>query len=144
MIYKQLQEWHLDEGNWPIDRREIKTQYSLGHQNGPKSGIVEYEGKQYLAWCFEEIGSTRRFWVIDIGQERINQLIEYCNKRIEAFGNYILWKPEGEHFIHRHGTLGEHESRETTDAWNKANPHVDWHPAENDEVIGYFVGWSLY
>lgn len=127
-----------------IRRKDIKTKLSLGHYDGPASGIIEYNDKLYLAKSMlNHDHHPRIFLVIDIGSYNIDLLLAWSEKRYELFGN-MKWNDNGtrdDTFKVDHMTKEFEEKAKLFRAHNKM---PDCYPDYGDEVIGWFEGWRLY
>jgi hypothetical protein len=151
MRYNRLEKLEDIFYNQEIYRSRVKTLWSLGHYDGPRSGLIEYNNKIYLAinesGLFEEINNKRIFFIIELKQERIGALLEWCKARREVAGNHCQWSHHGEHLPPEQGSLGSHSSahfRLKFPEWNGENPMPSYLPNDNDKVIGWFWGWKDY
>lgn len=127
-----------------VPRSAVKTRFSLGGYDGPLVGLVQYEGRWLLADCVDRDSHERVFWLVDIGRERIAKLLDYAERRFEAYGggyNADGTRDESKPF----GTLGDNhgtaEFISASSAWQDANPMPKSDPMPGDPVIGYFFNW---
>lgn len=129
-----------------IPREEIVTVWSLGHYDGPGSGLVMHKDKWYLALCEDMQAHERIFWLVDPGVERMAELLRWAEARFAAYGN-CRWTPDGHDSPDpNHGTLGKYDSPGYDDRrakWDAAHKHPMClrSAEEEDVVIGHFCGW---
>jgi hypothetical protein len=145
--YKDVQDHYDHEAVAPyISREDIVTVWSLGHYDGPGSGLVKYKDKWYLALCEDMMVDERIFWLVDPGEERMKELLTWAEDRFAAYGN-CRWTPDGKDDCDENrGTLGKYGSPgydERRTEWESTHKHPmaprDAEP--NDIVVGYFCNW---
>lgn len=138
---EQLREFFAQDLPGPcIPREDIETLYSLGHYDGPGSGLVRWKGDIYLADCFDMFAHQgRAFYLFKLPQERIEALLTWCrgymaNRSIEHGG--IAYDPDGKRL-----QILPQVNRAAADAWRAANPCPDREPPDGAPTLGYFVHW---
>ena len=96
-----------------IDREEITTLYSVGHYDGPMTGVAEWKGKRYYCKCDDINQMDRTFLLIEIGEKEEHELED-------AVKLYAITDR----------ATGETMRRIANDC------------EQNGKIVGWFVGWS--
>jgi hypothetical protein len=96
-----------------VYREEVKTLYSVGHYDGPASGVAEWKGKRYFCSCPDIQRDPRIFFLIEISEEQ--------EKRLEdAVKNYVS----------------------SDRATGKIMHEITNDREQNGQIVGFFEEWS--
>jgi hypothetical protein len=123
-----------------ICREKISTLWSLGHYDGVAVGLVRYQDKIYLADTL--LGNhvhPRIFFLIEMDQEKVNEIISWLEKRYKIAGN-MKYHPNGERdsLDIGHGT---ETFRDEIEKFRREYIRPDYSPDEESRIIGWFRGW---
>jgi len=125
-----------------IAREQIETLWSLGHYDGPMTGLVKYKDKTCLATCpFHLNHRPRIFLMVEISEEKRKSLISWLEKRYKVAGN-MKYNPDGT----RDNLEISHMTRafqRAIDLFRKDNPFPSWGPEDDADIVGWFRGWKL-
>jgi hypothetical protein len=137
---------------WPpipvprIPRAEVETLYSLGHYDGPMTGLARWKGRLCYLSGFEYCG-TRCYWVIALTDEQATALLQRAERWAERYGLNMSWTPDGQAKPYARGNAINVWGPDTFDnPWRKrfeseVPPQPDLSGAD---VLGYISGWSMY
>jgi hypothetical protein len=139
-----------DAEAWPpappvpeVERGEIATLYSLGHYDGPATGLVRWRSRIWYVRRMDRDERPRRFWLVEIPQADAAALMAWSEARVLAYGPGMAWNPDGSRRGDADGSLGSHTAPEfqaKADAWRKANPVPDL-DLSGAAVVGWFCSW---
>lgn len=126
---EQLREFFAQDLPGPcIPREDIETLYSLGHYDGPGSGLVRWKGDIYLAHCFDMFASQgRAFYLFKLPPERIEAILTWCKTSVGS----VAWSPDGKRLDR---SFSERVAR-------KDFSPPDREPPEGAPTLGYFIHW---
>ena len=139
---------------WPeppvpeILRRNLDTHYSLGHYDGPATGLITWQDQWCYVTAWDEIsrGEHRKFWVCPISGENADILLAYCKAHAAEF-NSMQWNRDGSRTNElEHGSLGAHSASNfivRAKEWREAHPRPQIHQLlpKDSPIVGWFAGW---
>jgi hypothetical protein len=125
-----------------IDRKDIKTKYSIGHYDGVLSGIVEYEDKKYYAKCVhvDEWSGERVFYLVEPSKEQLKLIEENQELFRKYVGSHCHYDDFGRK---REEYLGEkNEHTRYLKLYEENIPSNFYNDLNKLPIIGRFEGWT--